>query len=167
MGYSGFGVDESAMEILILYNEFLALLNITAFEEIFELHLQFLEYSFEPHLQLLGLRSIGFLDTLVDLEYIDHKLWVELSGVLLNTHPLKLHEIDGALEVIEQGCLCLIDVGRVKGHLFLEGAAPRLVELIWVELFLEITSHFSHRLLVNRIALWSQLRTLYILNIRK
>jgi hypothetical protein len=49
----------------------------------------------------------------------------------------------------------------------LEGAAPRLVELIWVELFLEITSHFSHRLLVNRIALWSQLRTLYILNIRK
>ena len=74
MGYSGFGVDESAMEILILYNEFLALLNITAFEEILELHLQLLEYSFEPHLQLLGLRSIGFLDTLVDLEYIDHKL---------------------------------------------------------------------------------------------
>lgn len=108
------------MKVLIFDHELFTFLNITALKEIFQLFLQLLEHPLQPHLQLLSLPLIRLFDTFVDLEYIHHELGVHLRGYLLQMHPLQLHEIDRPLEVVKQGSLRLVYVGRVQGHLLLK-----------------------------------------------
>ena len=117
--------------------------------------LQSLEDSVEAAFDLFGLGEGGVFDALVDLEDVDHELAVGGVDFLGHPHALQLHEVDRALQVVEQRRLGLVDVGRVFSHFGGQCLRVELADLIGVKLPLEVLGHVADGFGVDGVVLWA------------
>jgi hypothetical protein len=146
-------VGQRSVQVLVLHHELLALLHVVALEKVLEVALQPAQDSVQSALDVLGLGELRALDALVDFEDIEDELAVGSVDGLGQRHSPELHEVDGSLEVVEQGGLGLVDVGGVLGHLGGERVAAVLAGDIGVELLLQVLGHVAYGLGVDGVVL--------------
>lgn len=160
-------ISQRRMQVLILNHKLLTLFHVLTLEKILQITLQSLQHSLQPPTNLLSLGQISPLDNLVYLKDLHHKLRILHIDLLRKRHPPQLHQIDRPLQIVEQGSLGLVYIGRIFGHLLVERVRTVFAEAIGVELLLQILGHITNRLGVDRVVLGTGYYEQCILKMRK
>lgn len=88
------------MQVLILEDEFLALLHVLSLEKVIELNLYILHNTLNPTFNLLAGILTSLLNLFLKVEHLNHEVVVLNLSRVLNLDPSQLHHVSSPFQVI-------------------------------------------------------------------